>query len=205
MLAGIDLRHPRQRIRRRARRQRRGQDHADASDPWPSPGATRRHPRPRRPGRARQSRRRLHAADPRRAGPRAPDRLGLRRERQRPAIAGACRCSTPLRRDVDWALERVAAHRPRPPPLAETVRRRTPTPPAGAGPVRPPPPAAPGRTADQPRPPSPDGVVELVPRPATGTEAHRSVQRPRAQPALGASTACSISATARPRSARSTR
>ena len=71
-----------------------GQDHVDARDPGAAAAERRDDPRAWRAGGARQSGCRLHAADARRIGQSAADRMGLRCQRCAAAIAGACRCST---------------------------------------------------------------------------------------------------------------
>ena len=120
---------PRQRVRRRARSERLGQDHADARDPRAAATAQRDDPRAGPTGRARQSGRRLHAADARRARTICGSAAGTSSPAAPTAIAGACRCSVPTRAArCEWALDMVDAAAtsrdarwPRPPAASDSV------------------------------------------------------------------------------------
>ena len=103
-------RDPRQRVHRRARAQRIGQDHDDARDTGPAAAAQRRDPRAGQAGGARQSRHRLHAADARRAGSAAALGLGLRRQRrQRPSLGPAA--ARPRRARRRWRGRSIGCRR----------------------------------------------------------------------------------------------
>ena len=208
VLGDVTLRHRGGRVRRRARAERRGQDHADARDP--RPGAA-----------ARPARSAVLGQPPARGNPAIgymPQARSTRRASRSAAAtssrsaAGGHRWGLPLpeprrrAREVDWALDLVGATALARRPLAELSggeRQRLLLAQALLGR---PEPAAAGRAADQPRPAPPARGRGAGARAAARARHHGAVQRARTQPAAAARwTGCSISAAARRRSARWTR